>query len=199
MKSVYKPNISITNRVTSLMAGAALSALGYRRSSRGLGLLGLGLIARGASGWCPVTAAVDHDGDYYGEESSKRHLRGSRVVIVEDLITLYRRHRGLLVLRNLENLPRFMRTSMKCGSSIGSSHWVRASMACWSHVPEKSQRYPPTLLRGNRLARPMSSVPVWLSASVAHAHKCTSISVDPPAAGWSDGRLLSVKIRSIDR
>jgi uncharacterized membrane protein len=115
MKSVYKPNISMTARCASLMAGAAFAALGYRRSSRGLGLLGAGLIARGASGWCPVTAAVDHEDDYdsygeaFGEEPTKRHLRGPRGVIVEDSITIYRPVSEVYSFwRGLENLPRFM-------------------------------------------------------------------------------------------
>ena len=56
MKSMYKPNISATARLASTVAGAALAVVGYQRSNKALGLAGLGLIARGASGWCPVTA-----------------------------------------------------------------------------------------------------------------------------------------------
>ena len=59
MKSMYKPNISATARLASAAAGAALALAGYKRSNKAIGLLGLGMIARGASGWCPVTAAVD--------------------------------------------------------------------------------------------------------------------------------------------
>ena len=62
MKRMYKPNISATGRFVSAVAGATLATVGYRKSSRLLGALGLGLIGRGASGWCPVTAAMGHSG-----------------------------------------------------------------------------------------------------------------------------------------
>ena len=108
MTSMYKPNISATGRVTSMLAGAALAAVGYRRSNRGLGLAGLGLFARGASGWCPVTAAVDRDAAH-DIELTKKHLGGPRGVIVEDAITIYRPVSEVYSYwRKLENLPRFM-------------------------------------------------------------------------------------------
>jgi uncharacterized membrane protein len=105
---MYKPNISATARLASTIAGAALAAVGYQRSNRALGALGLGLIARGASGWCPVTAAVDRD--MYGHtESTQRHLGGPGGVIVEDAITIHRPVDEVYTYwRNLENLPRFM-------------------------------------------------------------------------------------------
>jgi len=107
MSSMYKPNISATARWTSTIAGAALAAVGYKRSNRMLRLAGLGLLARGASGWCPVTAAVrDGSSDI---ELTKKHLGGPRGVIVEDAITIYRPVSEVYSYwRNLENLPRFM-------------------------------------------------------------------------------------------
>jgi len=113
MRSMYKPNISPAARMVSTIAGAALAAFGYRRSNRMLGALGVGLIARGASGWCPVTAATDlgaYDyGDPYRENATKRHLAGSRGVIVEDAIRINRPIDEVYAYwRNLENLPRFM-------------------------------------------------------------------------------------------
>ena len=108
MRSMYKPNISATGRLASSIAGAALAIVGYQRSNKALGLAGLGLIARGASGWCPVTAAFDSDA-HYDTEATKRHLGGSRGVIVEDAITIYRPVSEVYAYwRNLENLPRFM-------------------------------------------------------------------------------------------
>ena len=107
MTLMYKPNISATARWTSTIAGAALAAVGYKRSNRLLRLAGLGLVARGASGWCPVTAAVS-DG-WSDIELTKKHLGGSRGVIVEDAITIYRPVSEVYAYwRNLENLPRFM-------------------------------------------------------------------------------------------
>jgi uncharacterized membrane protein len=105
---MYKPNISATARWTSMITGATLAAVGYRRSNRVLGLAGLGLLARGATGWCPVTAAIDPDAQY-NSFSTRKHLGGPRGVIVEDAITIYRPVSEVYSYwRNLENLPRFM-------------------------------------------------------------------------------------------
>ncbi|HKY22232.1 MAG TPA: SRPBCC family protein [Vicinamibacterales bacterium] len=107
MRAMYKPNISATGRLVSTVAGAALTTVGYRRSNRVLGLLGLGLLGRGASGWCPVTAAIDRDAPQ--GDSTKRHLSGARGVIVEDAITIYRPIDEVYTYwRHLENLPQFM-------------------------------------------------------------------------------------------
>ncbi|RPI52805.1 MAG: SRPBCC family protein [Acidobacteria bacterium] len=125
MTAMYKPNISMNGRVTSTIAGAALAAFGYQRSNRALGLLGLGLVARGASGWCPVTAAVGHEsGDF--DEPTRRHLGGSGGVIVEDAITIHRPVSDVYSYwRNLENLPRFMEHLAEVRVSDRShSHWV---------------------------------------------------------------------------
>lgn len=108
MRAMYKPNISVTGRWASTIAGVALAAVGYQRSNRALGALGAGLIARGASGWCPVTAAVEGN-SHYDSDPTKRHLGGRHGVIVEDAITIYRPIDDVYSYwRNLENLPRFM-------------------------------------------------------------------------------------------
>jgi uncharacterized membrane protein len=108
MRSMYKPNISATGRLASTIAGATLAVVGYQRSNKALGLTGLGLVARGASGWCPVTAAFDSNARNDGEPT-KRHLGGSRGVLVEDAITIYRPVSEVYSFwRNLENLPSFM-------------------------------------------------------------------------------------------
>jgi uncharacterized membrane protein len=92
----------------STIAGAALAVAGYQRLSRPVRFLGLGLIARGVSGWCPVTAATDYGSDAF-DDQTKRHLGGSRGIIVQDAITIYRPVDEVYAYwRNLENLPRFM-------------------------------------------------------------------------------------------
>lgn len=107
MRSMYKPNISATARLVSTVAGTALALAGYRRANKGLGLLGIGLLARGASGWCPVTAAIDPYA--YDTDPTRRYLGGSRGILVEDAITIYRPVSEVYSYwRNLENLPRFM-------------------------------------------------------------------------------------------
>ena len=85
-----------------------MAATGFQRSNRLLGLAGLGLLARGASGWCPVTAAVGGEEDGVSHDT-RQHLGGTRGVIVEDAITIYRPHTEVYgYWRNLENLPHFM-------------------------------------------------------------------------------------------
>jgi uncharacterized membrane protein len=121
---MYKPNISATARWASVIAGAALAAAGYKRSSRVMGLAGLGLIARGASGWCPVTAAVEPNA--YDESDTKRHLGGPNGVIVEEAIRIYRPVSEVYAYwRNLENLPRFMEhlEEVRVSDRL-HSHWV---------------------------------------------------------------------------
>ena len=125
MTSMYKPKISSTARWTSTIAGAALAAAGYRRSNRALGLLGLGLIARGASGWCPATAAMNARSHDF-EEPTKRYLGGPGGVIVEAEVTIHRPVSEVYSYwRNLENLPRFMEHLEEVTVTDRSrSHWV---------------------------------------------------------------------------
>ena len=125
MRSMYKPNISATGRLASTIAGATLAVVGYQRSNKALGILGMGLIARGASGWCPVTAAIDPDAQN-DTDATKRHLGGSRGVIVEDVITIYRPVSEVYSYwRNLENLPRFMEHLEEVRvTDRFHSHWV---------------------------------------------------------------------------
>src|SRR5688572_3552384 len=124
MKSMYKPNISATARLASTIAGAALAVVGYQRSNKALGLVGLGLVARGASGWCPVTASFDPQAHH--DEPTKRYLGGPHGVIVEDAITIYRPVSEVYSYwRNLENLPRFMEHLEEVRSTDRlHSHWV---------------------------------------------------------------------------
>ena len=124
MRSMYKPNISATGRLVSTFAGAALAAAGCQRSNRALGLLGLGLIGRGASGWCPLTAATERDTRYSGD--TRRHLGGARGVIVEDAITIYRPIDEVYAYwRSLESLPNFMDHLEEVHVLDGyHSHWV---------------------------------------------------------------------------
>ena len=125
MKSVYKPNISATARLVSTAAGAALAMAGYKRSNKALGLLGMGLIARGASGWCPVTAAIDTHSKDAGD-TTRRHLSGPGGIIVEDAITIYRPVTEVYSYwRNLEHLPRFMDHLVEVRAiDRFHSHWV---------------------------------------------------------------------------
>ena len=149
MRSMYKPNISATARLASTIAGATLAIVGYQRSNRALGILGAGLLARGASGWCPVTAALDPHAQN-DTEITKRHLGGSRGVIVEDVITIHRPVSDVYSYwRNLENLPSFMEhlEDVRITDRF-HSHWV-ARGPLGMHVEwdaEIINDIPPTLL-----------------------------------------------------
>jgi uncharacterized membrane protein len=106
MNSMYKPNISATEKWISTIAGAALALGAYKRSNRVLGVTGLGLIARGISGFCPISAAI---GLNTASTDTREALGGPRGVRVEASTTIYRPAQEVYSYwRQLDNLPRFM-------------------------------------------------------------------------------------------
>lgn len=124
MTSVYKRNISTTERWASTLIGAALAAVAYRRDNKGLGLAGLGMIARGATGFCPVNAAMGRDTSYAYD--TRERLSGSRGVNVDASTTIYRPINEVYgYWRNFENLPTFMDHLQEVRDIDGRrSHWV---------------------------------------------------------------------------
>ena len=106
MKSVYKPNISATEKWVSAIAGAALAVAGYQRRNNALGIAGLGLIGRGVSGFCPVNKMI---GRNTASRDTSEALGGSRGVIVESAVTIYRPMQEVYSYwRQFENLALFM-------------------------------------------------------------------------------------------
>lgn len=97
-------NVGSIERVVTLAAGAALLGYAWRHRSRGLGLTSAGLIARGATGFCPAYAAlgVDH--------SDTRHaLSGAKGVHVREAIIVNATPEELYSFwRQLERLPLVM-------------------------------------------------------------------------------------------
>jgi uncharacterized membrane protein len=187
MRSMYKPNISSTARLASTVAGAALAVVGYQRSNKALGLLGLGLVARGASGWCPVTAVVDPDAQY-DTEQTKRHLGGSHGVIVDDAITIYRPVSEVYSFwRNLENLPRFMEHLEEVRSTDRlHSHWVaRGPLGVFIEWDaEIINDIPPTLLSWKSIGYSdvISAGSVRFKPAGEHATQVqVKLQYDPPA------------------
>ncbi len=77
------PNVGSTERVLTLMAGAALLGYAWRNRSRGAGLASAGLLARGATGYCPGYAAlgVDH-------ADTRPALGGDRGVHIREGVTI---------------------------------------------------------------------------------------------------------------
>jgi len=123
MNRMYKPNISATEKWVSTIAGAALAVAGYKRSSNALRLAGLGLVARGVTGFCPVSAAT---GRNTASDDTRQSLGGSRGVRVEAVTTIYRPAQEVYSYwRQFENLPRFMEHLQEVTDlGSGRSRWT---------------------------------------------------------------------------
>ena len=101
-------NVSDWERVASVAAGAALLYLGTRhnRPNRLAASTGIGLVARGVGGYCPVNAAVGRDS---ARSDTKAALGGSRGVHVYESVVINRTPGELFSFwRDFANLPRFM-------------------------------------------------------------------------------------------
>lgn len=103
-RSPMAVNVGNIERIVMLAAGAALMGYAWRQRSRGLGLTSAGLIARGATGFCPAYAAlgVDHS-------NTKHALSGAKGVHVRESITVNASPEELYSFwRRLEQLPSVM-------------------------------------------------------------------------------------------
>jgi uncharacterized membrane protein len=100
-------NVSDWERVASIAAGAALVYMGTRQRRSGLATsAGVGLVARGVSGFCPVNAAIGRDSD---RSNTKVALSGPRGVHVYESVVIHRPASELFAFwRDFSNLPRFM-------------------------------------------------------------------------------------------
>jgi uncharacterized membrane protein len=107
-------NVSDWERVASVAAGAALLYLASRQrpANRFAASTGVGLVARGIGGYCPVNAAVGRTLDRQhalDRQATKVALGGSRGVHVHERITINRPAPELFRFwRDFTNLPRFM-------------------------------------------------------------------------------------------
>ena len=110
MEATYSNHSSAANvgnieRIVTLAAGAALLGYAWRHRSRSLGLTSAGLIARGATGYCPAYAALGVN----RAPDSKHALSGERGVHVRESITINATPEALYSFwRRLENLPEVM-------------------------------------------------------------------------------------------
>lgn len=97
-------NVGTMERIVMLAGGAALLGYAWRHRSRGLGLASAGMIARGATGFCPGYAAlgVDH-------RDTRHALSGDRGVHVRESVTVNAPPEELYNFwRRLEQLPSIM-------------------------------------------------------------------------------------------
>lgn len=103
-------NVGRTERDASVLAGAALLLFGLSRKSLagfGVAALGGGLIARGATGFCPLYSALDVD---MSRRDTQGVVRASRSVRVDEAITVAKKRSELYDFwRDFENLPTVMR------------------------------------------------------------------------------------------
>jgi uncharacterized membrane protein len=76
-------NVGGTERLMTLLAGAALLGYAWRSSSKGLGLASAGLLLRGATGYCPAYAAMG-----VNQASTREALSGGRGVHIRESINI---------------------------------------------------------------------------------------------------------------
>jgi hypothetical protein len=76
-------NVGNNERLAMLLAGAALLGYAWKNSSKGLGLTAAGLLARGATGYCPAYAAAGID-----RRETKQALSGGRGVHIREAVTI---------------------------------------------------------------------------------------------------------------
>lgn len=76
-------NVGSTERVLTVIAGAALLGYALKRNDKKLGLASAGMLLRGATGYCPAYAVLGAN-----HADTKQALAGSRGVHVRESITI---------------------------------------------------------------------------------------------------------------
>ena len=118
-------NIGKWQRIGSVAGGLGLLYAANRRPRwrAATRSAGLGLVMRGVSGYCPVTAVVR---PRTGNEDTRAALGGPRGVHVHEVVTVDRpRAEVYRFWRQLSNLPRFMRHLERVDVlDDNRSHWV---------------------------------------------------------------------------
>jgi uncharacterized membrane protein len=124
-----RQNVKDWERVASIAAGLALVAVaaGSRRGRGATRAAGLGLVARGVTGLCPVNAALGRTRD----RDTKRALSGPRGIRLQGGVTIHRPAEEVFDFwRDLRNLPLFV-SHLEFISLIDEqrSHWVMSGPA----------------------------------------------------------------------
>jgi uncharacterized membrane protein len=76
-------NVGSNERMLMLLAGAALLGFAWKRNSKSLGATSVGMLLRGATGYCPAYGALGID-----QADTKRALAGERGVHIRESITI---------------------------------------------------------------------------------------------------------------
>jgi uncharacterized membrane protein len=97
-------NVSGTERLVTLLAGAALLGYAWKNRSRSAGLMSAGLVLRGATGYCPAYGALG-----VNHADTRDALSGGRGVHVRESITVDAPAEELYRFwRQLDRLPEVM-------------------------------------------------------------------------------------------
>lgn len=124
MMRVASANVNDAERAASILAGTVLLIRGIRGQRRIINTVaGVGLVARGLSGYCPVNSAL---GRQRLRDDTRLALSGDRGVLIEDSITIWRTATELYTFwRKLGNLPQvFSHLSRVDTTGPRTSHWV---------------------------------------------------------------------------
>jgi uncharacterized membrane protein len=76
-------NVGSNERMLTLLAGAALLGYAWKSNSKGLGAASVGLLLRGATGYCPAYGAMG-----VNNADTKSALSGSRGVHIRERVTI---------------------------------------------------------------------------------------------------------------
>jgi uncharacterized membrane protein len=97
-------NVSSNERLFTVLAGAALLGYAWKNGSKSLGLASAGLLARGATGYCPAYAAMGVSGT-----DTRRALTGGRGIHIRESVTINApADRVYRFWRQLDRLPEVM-------------------------------------------------------------------------------------------
>jgi uncharacterized membrane protein len=122
-------NVNGIERAASVAAGVLLIAATRQTRGRALAAaLGAGLMARGVTGYCPITAAARRE---RRRDDTRTALGGPRGVhVTESIVVRAPREKVYAFWRSLSNLPRFMTHLERVDvTSDTHSHWVTAGPA----------------------------------------------------------------------
>lgn len=81
-------NVGSTERMLTLLAGAALLGYAWRSGSKTLGAASAGMLLRGATGYCPGYAAAGVNHANSREANSREALSGGRGVHIQESVTI---------------------------------------------------------------------------------------------------------------
>jgi len=186
LASHAKRNVGNSERWISIVGGAAMTAYGLaRRSKGGLTLAGLGgaLLWRGATGVCPVykAAGISTNGHTTEETDRQVSVPYGKGIRVEKSVTVNAPPEQLYAFwRNFENLPRFM-------DHLEMVHVIDSKRSQW-------RTKGPAGIKAEWEAEIINEVPNeligWRSIDGSNVHNAGSVHFTPRAHGTEVRVLL---------